>query len=81
MYRFLGTSMDSTSGRPLLQSVCKQLEKVYGDDADKVPSDYKQLVTQFAETLKSATAKKPLVVFLDSLDQVSIYKKLQGFFD
>jgi hypothetical protein len=69
--RFIGATPASSDGRSLLESVCRQVTRIYGGDEATIPSDYRELVKEFGERLKLATAEKPLIVFLDALDQLS----------
>ncbi|KAL4221581.1 NACHT and WD repeat domain-containing protein 2 [Mactra antiquata] len=69
--RFLGTSPDSSNLRRLLQSVCQQIIHCYDKNRQSVPEDFDELKTFFHESLKLATKDKPLVVILDSLDQLT----------
>ncbi|XP_032219851.2 uncharacterized protein LOC5519197 [Nematostella vectensis] len=69
--RFVGISPDSSGIRTLLRSVCQQLCRVSGENADNVPEDMKSLREYFPECLKSAATCKTIVLLLDSLDQLS----------
>jgi hypothetical protein len=69
--RFIGWTPDSSDIRSLLGSVCRQISRAYGADEATVPTDYKELVDDFPKRLALATAEKPLVLFLDALDQLS----------
>ncbi|XP_073254960.1 NACHT and WD repeat domain-containing protein 2-like [Porites lutea] len=71
IYRFLGTSMDSTAARPLLRSLCIQLRRIYSKDPNGVANDFKTLCEEFIQNLKLATNGQPLFLFLDSLDQMT----------
>ena len=71
LYRFLGTSMDSTAARPLLRSLCIQIRRIYGKDPSEVANDFKTLCTQFLDDLQLAAKQQPLFLFLDSLDQLT----------
>ena len=71
MLRFLGTSPDSSSIIPLLHSLCDQVSINYEQKRDEIPDDLSPLVQHFKQLLTNATSEKPLVVFLDSLDQLS----------
>jgi WD40 repeat protein/Cdc6-like AAA superfamily ATPase len=71
IYRFIGATPDSSSGRELLQKLCLHLSRVYGADPSTIPSDYLELVREFPERLSLATKEKPLILFLDALDQLS----------
>jgi NACHT domain- and WD repeat-containing protein len=69
--RFIGATPASSDGRALLESVCRQVTRIYGADEATISTDYRALVTEFGERLKLATAGQPLIVFLDALDQLS----------
>jgi len=69
--RFLGTTGQSASARLLLLSVCEQISRVYGEDVDKIPTGYKELIAYFKTVMGFASPDKPLVITLDSLDQLS----------
>ena len=62
--RFIGASPESANGHALLASLCKQI--VPGE----TPVDYYQLEKAFQERLATVTAKEPLVLFVDALDQL-----------
>ncbi len=84
--RFCGTTMQSTSVRQLIKSLSEQIQRAYttfttvkrqkikkllGWSIDeKAPSNYKELVAYFHSMLSRATKDKPLLIFLDSLDQL-----------
>ena len=69
--RFLGTSPDSSSIIPLVRSLCDQISINYEANRDDIPDDLSPLVLHFKKLLALATAERPLVIFLDSLDQLS----------
>ncbi len=71
VYRFIGATPGSSDGRALLESLCRQITRGYGGDESTVPADYRELVKELGERMKPATAQKPLIVFLDALDQLS----------
>eukprot|EP00050_Salpingoeca_kvevrii_P017171 m.62581 g.62581 ORF g.62581 m.62581 type:complete len:1460 (-) comp7407_c0_seq2:100-4479(-) len=71
--RFLGTSTYSGNSNVLLQSICEQIARAYGlegRDEYSIPADYPDRVEKFPEFLAVASSSKPLVLFLDSLDQL-----------
>jgi NACHT domain- and WD repeat-containing protein len=70
-YRFIGATPASSDGRSLLESLCRQVTRIYGGDEATIPTDYRELVKEFGGRLQLATAQKPLIVFLDALDQLS----------
>jgi AAA ATPase domain len=69
--RFVGATPSSSDGRSLLESLCGQLARRYGQDEGDLPSEYNALVKTFQAALAYATAEQPLVIFLDALDQLS----------
>lgn len=69
--RFIGATPGSSDGRAFLDSLCRQISREYDADQATVPTDYKELVDEFPKRLALATAEKPLILFLDALDQLS----------
>ncbi|XP_068752515.1 NACHT domain- and WD repeat-containing protein 1-like isoform X2 [Montipora capricornis] len=70
LYRFCGTTPDSSTGRALTESFCEQLKLVY-DISDEVPEDYKGLCEIFPSFIGHASEQKPLCIVIDSLDQLT----------
>ena len=71
VYRFIGATPGSSDGRSLLESLCKEISRCYDADESDVPLDFRDLVPEFAKRMGLATAEKPLILFIDSLDQLS----------
>lgn len=71
IYRFIGATPGSSDGRALLDSLCREVSRRYGASESDLPVDYKDLVPEFGKRLSLATAQHPLVLFIDSLDQLS----------
>ncbi|XP_064609072.1 NACHT and WD repeat domain-containing protein 2-like [Liolophura sinensis] len=69
--RFLGITPSSSGIRTALDSICNQLCSLYGKNHSTIPSDYAQLVSYFRELLQVASSKRPIVIYLDSVDQLS----------
>ncbi|RHY28673.1 hypothetical protein DYB32_005783 [Aphanomyces invadans] len=72
--RFLGTSLDSTDIRKLLTSICSQIHRNYSTThgmSATIPPGLDDLIRHFHDLLALASETKPLVVILDSLDQLS----------
>ena len=83
--RFIGITQSSATVRNVLHSVCCQLHRLgfWPEDAgaptelegealdELVPVKYSELVAAFHAALGCATASQPLVLVLDSLDQLS----------
>ncbi|MBN1387603.1 MAG: DUF4062 domain-containing protein [Bacteroidales bacterium] len=68
--RFIGATPNSSIVRSLLEDLCRQISRAYGADED-IPTSYEDLVQEFPGRLALATGDKPLVLFLDSIDQLS----------
>jgi hypothetical protein len=68
--RFIGASPGSSDIRSLLADLCRSISAEYADGTP-VPVDYRELVSDFRRRLGLATPGKPLVIFLDALDQLS----------
>jgi hypothetical protein len=68
--RFVGATPASTDGRALLGGICRELARRAGEAEAGVPGDYAELAADFTARLGKATASRPIVVFVDSLDQL-----------
>jgi len=68
--RFIGATSASSSGHGLLGDLCREIGAAYGV-TDPVPDDFQELTTMFPERLNLATADRPLVVFIDAIDQLA----------
>ena len=81
--RFIGTTPESTIGRDLLAGLCRQITRSYAAfpdsvveeqrellDESTVPSEYSDLAGEFPRRLALASQERPLIVFLDALDQL-----------
>ncbi|KAL5006957.1 hypothetical protein ScPMuIL_015763 [Solemya velum] len=71
LLRFLGTTPNSSSITPLLISLCRQLSVLYDQPLEDIPNELAPLIQFFKKLLTLATDEKPIVLFLDSLDQLS----------
>jgi hypothetical protein len=79
VYRFIGCTSGSSNIMSLLQSICTQIGNKYGVDAktlaregdEKAWYDMNGLADVLRKCLALATAEKPLLLFIDSLDQLS----------
>jgi len=79
VYRFIGTTSGSSNIMSLLQSVCGEIARAYGIDAktlaregdEKAWYDMNGLAEVLKKCLALATEQKPILLFLDSLDQLS----------
>ena len=48
-----------------------QITEVYDMEGDVIPGDYQGVAAYFTRSLNSASADKPLYLFLDAVDQLS----------
>ncbi len=71
VYRFIAATPGSSDGLGLLSSLCRELSRRYGVNGKDIPTDYRDLVPEFNERMGFASPEKPLILFLDSLDQLS----------
>jgi hypothetical protein len=71
VYRFIGATPSSSDGRSLLRGLCQEISRRYGASEADIPFDFRDLVPELEKQLSRATSAKPLVLFLDSLDQLA----------
>lgn len=79
VFRFIGITSSSSNIISLLQSICGQiarkfntdLESLAGEGKDKALFELNGLMEIFRKCLALGTPEKPVVVFLDALDQLS----------
>jgi len=76
--RFIGVTPDSSSGITLLHSLCEQLSREYGV-TEETPMGFQPLVVAFHDRIARATAERPLVLFLDALDQLRSDDEARSF--
>jgi len=70
-FRSIGATPSSSDGRSLLEILCRQVSKIYEADETDIPADYEELIKEFPKRLALATPEKPLILFIDALDQLS----------
>jgi WD40 repeat protein len=75
IYRFIGTTPDSSYDYSLLESLCRELARRYEDEMEEIPTGYHELVTHFINRISRVTAEYPLIIFLDALDQITSQKR------
>jgi len=79
VYRFIGTSSRSSNIISLLQSICEQIAVAFGtnmtalagEGQEKSLYDLNGLAGILKKCLALGTAQKPVILFLDALDQLS----------
>jgi hypothetical protein len=67
----IGVTSGSTNIRLLLKGICTQLCAVFGNDPEELPDDYKGIMNDFSFRISQATEEQPLIIFIDSLNQLS----------
>ncbi len=68
--RFIGITPDTANGRLLLTGLCLEIGERLGVRVGELPDDHNGLSRRFGELLGRASAKEPLVLFIDALDQL-----------
>ncbi|XP_045465419.1 NACHT and WD repeat domain-containing protein 2 [Harmonia axyridis] len=69
--RFLGTTPDSSALTPTLISICQQISYNFMLPFEGIPDDLVPLTAHFKQLLTLATKEQPLLLFLDSVDQLT----------
>ncbi|XP_043227949.1 NACHT and WD repeat domain-containing protein 2-like isoform X1 [Amphibalanus amphitrite] len=69
--RFLGTTPDSSAVTPMLISLCHQISYNLMLPFDDIPDEMVPLTAHLKELLLNATKEQPLLMFLDSVDQLT----------
>ncbi len=75
--RFCGTTPDSSSARLLMRSICEQVIRAYEDDMtllkdmDFTFANIRDLFKSLCGNSKLPSQRRPLCIFIDSLDQLS----------
>ncbi len=67
--RFLGTTPQSSNLRSLLSNLCRAMRPA-GEVEKGVPAELRELQDEFDRHLAAATQGKPILLFLDALDQL-----------
>ncbi|XP_033222269.1 NACHT and WD repeat domain-containing protein 2 [Belonocnema kinseyi] len=69
--RFLGTTPDSSALTPTLISICQQISYNFMLPFEEIPDDLVPLTAHFKQLLTRATPDQPILLFLDSVDQLT----------
>jgi WD40 repeat protein len=69
IYRFIGATPGSSDVRTFLKGICEELGSLYGAE-EPAPEEVEKLAETLRQRLACATADRPLVIFLDALDQL-----------
>lgn len=70
IYRFIGTTPESSNGRDLLENLLRQIIKTSRGDENQIPTAYNDLAREFEKKLAKVAKRKPVLLFLDALDQL-----------
>ena len=71
--RLCGRTPTSDNVLTLLQSVCQQICYNFNISLDSVPTDLAPTVIFLQDIMKNATKEHPILIFLDSIDEVGIF--------
>lgn len=71
VYRFIGATAASSDTRSLLRGLCDELTRRGGGGGALVPTAYQELVADFRARLERLGRDGPVMLFLDSLDQLT----------
>ena len=69
--RFLGTTPCSSTVGELLRTLCHQIAYSTGRQRHEIPTDFKGMKRYFRDVVKTGDFRGLIVIFLDSLDQLS----------
>jgi len=70
--RFLGTTILSRNIHSVIRSICMQLATAYEMPTVDLPNDFNRLLREFHDVyLKLARKRHPIIIVLDSIDQMS----------
>ncbi|MFY9573559.1 MAG: AAA family ATPase [Blastocatellia bacterium] len=69
--RFIGATPASSDGQALLAGVCQEISRRVEPGAGETSVDLENLSEELLKRLSLATRDKPIIVFLDALDQLS----------
>ncbi|KXJ19576.1 NACHT domain- and WD repeat-containing protein 1 [Exaiptasia diaphana] len=80
LYRFCGTTPESSTGRELTLSLINQIKEVY-DIKKEIEEDYASVCQAFPEVMEKAAKDKPLCIMIDSLDQLTDENEARRFLE
>jgi hypothetical protein len=70
LQRYLGVTPAASSLRALLTDLCREIAAHLGSQIAP-PTDLRELAAEWSRRLEQAAAGRPVVLFLDALDQLS----------
>ena len=68
--RFCGTSAQSSTSHSLMENISEHTSRAYQQPYEK-SHDYSEVIKKFHSALEMGTTDRPLLVFIDSVDQLS----------
>lgn len=71
VFRFIGATPPSSDARNLIEGICKEISRIYGESEEDIPLEYKDLIPVFHKKIRLASKDHPLYLYIDSLDQLS----------
>ncbi len=77
--RFLGSTPDSSVTQKLLEGLCRQIDRKLAGEESSIPADSRDLFEAFEKRLTFATQERPIILFIDALDQLTDNKDGRGF--
>jgi WD40 repeat protein len=67
--RFVGATPEASNGITLLRSLCEEIGERYGQ-AGELPNTFNELTVVFRDRLRLATSDRPLLIYIDAIDQL-----------
>lgn len=77
--RFIGATPASSTTVTLLQSLCEEVDDLYGRE-EELPTSFQELAVALKNRLRVATADRPLTLYLDGLDQLAAAGEVHRLF-
>jgi hypothetical protein len=69
--RFIGATPASANGRSLLERLCREIDLRFGGRVGEPPAANRGLAQALLERLATASRERPILLFLDALDQLA----------
>jgi hypothetical protein len=77
--RFIGATPESSTAVTLLRSLCEEVDDLYGQQ-EELPATFQELAAALKDRLRVATAGRPLILYLDGLDQLAAAGEIHRLF-
>jgi len=79
--RFVGVTPASSESRSLLEGLCMEIAEGYGVEPYKGRHEYEMLMSEFIRLLSLSTSDRPLLLFIDDIDELDVAKADRLSFD